>query len=137
MEVDVVDDGGLTLDDLVGAWEMEWVETTTADGTTTVTRPPEISGVITYTPDGHMCAFFLSDHSIDGFPFAAYAATVSFEDGRVVHRVLLGTPPTDAGTTQLRDGVLDRATGALTLSGQVGTARKTLRWRRLPPHASS
>lgn len=123
----------LILDDLVGAWEMEWVETTTADGTTTLARPPEISGIITYTPDAHMCAFFLSEHSIDGFPFAAYAARVSFEGGQVVHSVLLGTPPTDAGTTQLRDGALDRATGALTLSGVVGTARKTLRWRRLSP----
>jgi hypothetical protein len=46
-EVHVVDDDGLSLDDLVGAWEMEWVETTTEDGTTTLTRPPEISGVIT------------------------------------------------------------------------------------------
>lgn len=123
------DDSDVTFGDLVGAWELEWVDRDTANGPV-VARPPQISGILTYTPDGYMSVFFLADRQVVGFPFAAYAGKVSFESGRVVHHVLLGTAPTEAGTTQLRDVVLDRASGSLTLSGDVATYRNTLKWRR-------
>jgi hypothetical protein len=125
----MADDSDVALGDLVGAWELEWVDRDTANGPV-VARPPQISGILTYTPDGYMSVFFLADRQVVGFPFAAYSGTVSFEPGRVVHHVLLGTAPTDAGTTQLRDVILDRAAGSLTLTGLVGTYRNTLKWRR-------
>ncbi|HEY3868402.1 MAG TPA: hypothetical protein VGM10_08625 [Actinocrinis sp.] len=128
------DDSDVTLGDLVGAWELEWVERETANGPV-LARPPQISGILSYTPDGHMSVFFIADRQVVGFPFAAYAGTVSFEAGRVVHHVLLGTPPTEAGTTQLRDVDLDRASGSLTLSGLVGASGNTLKWRRLEGRA--
>lgn len=131
----MTDDEELTAARLVGSWSLESLEVSGADA---VKRAdfPDVSGLLTYTGSGHVCALVQAPEDLFGLPFVAYGGRFTVKDEKIVHDVTIGLRPTVPGVVLVREASITGSDGdaaALRISGRIGQAHTTLLWRRNGP----
>ncbi|MFB7834037.1 MULTISPECIES: lipocalin-like domain-containing protein [unclassified Streptomyces] len=120
--------------DVVGAWTLvSYRDVDDTGGTTDGPLGPAPSGLLLYSPTGHMSVSMgRKDAPPSGDSFMGYAGRWRLADGAMVHEIDVSSHAHMRGTTQLRDVSL--AGDLLTLGGtaQVGgrPQRRVLTWRR-------
>ena len=139
----------LTVERLVGTWQLQHWQCIYEDGTTTEPFGTGAEGLLLYSADGWMSACIMAPRrprlstanpreapnaeraaAFDGY--FSYAGRWRIVDGRVQHEVTLALNPGMVGTLQLRDAELSEH--GLTLSAaepvRGGKRLHRLEWRR-------
>lgn len=147
----------VTMNPLIGTWQLVSFEVRDADGRVDAPFGADPVGFITYTADGFMSIHFgrpdravlavndwraATDAEIAAAArgYLAYCGTYEVQDGKVVHRVDLSLTPNWMGSELVRRVDVAGETMTLTTPPQLVEGRQrssTLVWRRLRGSAGS